>query len=235
MSWYLMHRGWMKNPAFRDDWDRMKWIWLIEHAVWKETHIISIKNNPVELKRGQLSYSIRYLAKAWGCDPQKIRTYIKHLEKWHMINTSSNTGQTVITICNYSKYQDSYTLSNTGLSQNATQGQHRPNTNKKEGIKKDKEYNKEIAVPDFIDGDVWMNWINHRNEIKKKLTPTQSKAQIKKLTKWYEQGYDVNKIINQSIQNGWQGLFEPKDEVKKNDITNQARKLLDEIGQGSDY
>jgi len=67
-----------------------------------------------------------------------------------------------------------------------------------------------VDVPDFIDGDVWDKWIRHRKEIKKKLTPTQSEGQIKKLTRWHESGYDVNEIITTSIENGWQGLFEPK-------------------------
>lgn len=67
-----------------------------------------------------------------------------------------------------------------------------------------------IEVPEFIEGDLWLKWIQHRKEIRKKLTRTQAEAQIKKLTKWKEQGYDPNEIIRNSISNGWQGLFEPK-------------------------
>lgn len=88
-----------------------------------------------------------------------------------------------------------------------------------------------VDIPNFIDGEVWTEWIQHRKEIRKALKPTQSKAQIKKLTKWHEQGHDVNQIINQSITNGWAGLFELKENqngktTKQQQISDQARELL---------
>lgn len=51
-------------------------------------------------------------------------------------------------------------------------------------------------------------WITHRAEIKHKLTPSAARLQLKFLS-----GYDCPtaiEIINTSIMNGWQGLFEPK-------------------------
>lgn len=128
-GWFKLYRGWQENPAFRSDVDKIRWLWLIENAVIEENKVISINNSPVTLTRGQLSYSIRFLAKAWGCNPQSVRTFLKHLKKWHMINTASNTGQCVITICNYCKYQDAQTEPNTPHTLNLTQAQHRPNTN----------------------------------------------------------------------------------------------------------
>ena len=90
-----------------------------------------------------------------------------------------------------------------------------------------------IEIPDFISGDLWIDWMKHRAEIKKKLTPTQSEAQIKKLTRWHGEGHDPNAIITESIANGWQGLFKPKEgkyNGKSNDIDEQARALLEKLG-----
>lgn len=57
--------------------------------------------------------------------------------------------------------------------------------------------------------EAWELWHQHRKEIKKKITPTGEKMQLKDLESW-----GVEKAIfaiERSIKNGWQGLFEPKD------------------------
>lgn len=50
----------------------------------------------------------------------------------------------------------------------------------------------------------WKAWEAHRTEIKKKLTPTQKAAQLKRLGKMTEQ--DAIAIIENTIEKGWQGL-----------------------------
>lgn len=54
----------------------------------------------------------------------------------------------------------------------------------------------------------WQEWIDYRSEIKKKMTP----ATIKKQLKFLEGKTPVEQqaIIDQSITNGWTGLFEVK-------------------------
>ena len=54
----------------------------------------------------------------------------------------------------------------------------------------------------------WAEWENHRKEIKKKLTPSTVGKQLKKLSAMGEA--KAIQSINDSITNGWQGLFEPK-------------------------
>jgi hypothetical protein len=209
-TWFKLYRGWQDNPMFRSDRDRLNWLWLIENTVYNDEHKISVNNSPCILKRGELSYSIRYLAQAWKTTPSYVRSFLKHLEKWHAIETQNDTGQNIITICNYSKYQDIESQNDTGLSQNTTQGRHRDDTNNKKE-KKEKKDNKNISVPDFIDGDTWFLWLKHRKEIKKSLTATQAEKQIEKLSKWHHEGDDVNEIILQSITQGWTGLFKQKE------------------------
>lgn len=92
-----------------------------------------------------------------------------------------------------------------------------------------------LEVPDFIDGDLWLEWIEYRKEKKKKLTPLQAKKQIKKLTDWHNEGIDVNQVIETSISNGWQGLFKPKEKERRTtngSIGEQASTLLDDIRSG---
>lgn len=108
-GFYLMHRGWMDNPVFggsrREPYcRRAAWIWLIEHALYEDTTMM-VAGKLVELKRGQLSYSYRYLAAAWGWSVAKVFRYCSAVVSAKMITCSGDTGQAVITICNYDQYQ----------------------------------------------------------------------------------------------------------------------------------
>jgi hypothetical protein len=56
----------------------------------------------------------------------------------------------------------------------------------------------------WLNKEAWDEWVVYRKEIKKKLTPTTIKQQLKFLE---EHQADHVAIITQSIQNGWTGLF----------------------------
>lgn len=53
-----------------------------------------------------------------------------------------------------------------------------------------------------------MEWVNFRKELKKPLTPTAIKMQHKLLSQMTEQEAILS--IENSINNGWQGLFKPR-------------------------
>lgn len=80
------------------------------------------------------------------------------------------------------------------------------NEPKKKGFDAKKE-----SIPDWLDREIWFNWIDYRNEIKKPFkTKKTFELQVKFLLECLEEGYSPEEIINQSIANGWQGLFKPK-------------------------
>lgn len=60
--------------------------------------------------------------------------------------------------------------------------------------------------PDFA--AAWADWLQHRREIKKSVTPTQSIAQLQKLGSMKEK--DAISTIRNTIEKGWQGLREPE-------------------------
>lgn len=66
-----------------------------------------------------------------------------------------------------------------------------------------------VYLPAWVDEKAWSEWVAFRKEIKKSLTKTTIQKQLNFLGK-YE--YDHVAIINQSIQNGWTGLFPLKKE-----------------------
>lgn len=73
---------------------------------------------------------------------------------------------------------------------------------------RNKNRNKKGELPDGIHESSWLEWIEYRKEIKKKMTPRTQAMQIKLLSKYSKS--DQEQIINTSIQNGWTGLFDLK-------------------------
>ena len=69
-----------------------------------------------------------------------------------------------------------------------------------------------IMIPDWINKEIWLEWEAHRKEIKKKLTPTSLKRQMLFLAKHKE---DHVQILEQSIINGWTGLFPIQNKAPK--------------------
>jgi hypothetical protein len=83
---------------------RDAWIWLIKEAAMPPRRF-DIKGKTVELQRGQLTASVRDMADAWGWGKHAVERFITRLKTETMIGTESETGQLVITICNYDKHQ----------------------------------------------------------------------------------------------------------------------------------
>lgn len=140
-GFYLMHRGWMKSAVFKDEpyTEREAWEWLISEATY-DNQVVSIMNNPVRLTRGQVSHSVRFLAEKWQWSKSQVETYLNKLKKWDMIQTENRTGQSIITICNYSQYQSAQTENRTALGQEAGQRSDSDRTKNKED-NTDKEIN----------------------------------------------------------------------------------------------
>jgi len=153
---YWMARGWMEHPLFKGEryTKAQAWAWLIEKAVWKP-HRISIGGKEIFLRRGQLSYSTRYMAKAWGWSEAKVRRVLRLFQKWSNIDAATDAGQTVITICNYDKYQATETPTDAPSDAKVTQERRRSDANKNKDNKENKE--KEGAV-DSVDAAFEKFW-----------------------------------------------------------------------------
>lgn len=98
---------------------------------------------------------------------------------------------------------------------NATKTNTKTNISIPHGIdKKGKRFDPlNIDLPAGISPATWGNWIAYRRERKLTIAETTIKAQVNKLMKWHNEGHDANAVIEQSIANGWQGLFEPKNQT----------------------
>jgi hypothetical protein len=102
----LMHRAALDHPLFKGDSARLgAWFWLVSRACWKPTPF-NINGKMVTLDRGQVCVSIRTLADEWGWSKSSVDRFVTRLKTETMIETEAGQGRLIITICNYSKYQD---------------------------------------------------------------------------------------------------------------------------------
>lgn len=79
--------------------------------------------------------------------------------------------------------------------------------------------------PIWLNLKAWAAWEQHRKEIKRKLTPTSTRLQLKFLEEHKE---NHTQIIKNSITNGWTGLFPLKDRKPQKYIEPNLDKEMNE-------
>ena len=80
------------------------WVDLLLYANHSHAKLM-IKGQLIEVNRGQQARSELTLSKAWKWSRNKVRRFLKNLEKDGMIELKSGHLTTVITICNYDSFQ----------------------------------------------------------------------------------------------------------------------------------
>lgn len=76
-------------------------------------HKVMSQGKTIDLKRGSLITSIRYLAERWSWSKDKVSNFLCCLEEDNIIKKTSDTKRTVIAIVNYGKYQSFQTVART--------------------------------------------------------------------------------------------------------------------------
>lgn len=120
-GYIALHRQVFGHPLFKGEkpFTRLHaWLWLIAHAAWCPTQR-RVGRKVVTLDRGQTATTVRELAKTWGWHRSKVERFLRMLRLEAMIRTragetiaettgetTSRTRITIITICNYSKFND---------------------------------------------------------------------------------------------------------------------------------
>lgn len=196
------------------------WAWSLDLKAPQKILILSLADRADEY---HCCYpSIQRLVKDTGLDKKTISKWINlMIEDGLISDTGERKGPTkrvrVLRLnidAEYTQKRDDTEKGNVpkngslNVPKNGSQNQSLETNNepKKKGFDAKKE-----SIPDWLDREIWFNWIDYRNEIKKPLkTKKTFELQVKFLLQCLEEGYSPEEIINQSITNGWQGLFKPK-------------------------
>lgn len=109
------------DPTFKDSEmsQREAWIWMIAEASWKD-RTKRFGSQEIELSRGQLVASTRFMARAFMWSEPRVRRYLDMLENRRMITRVTDAGITVVTICNYDAYQGEIRVADAAPTQQPT-------------------------------------------------------------------------------------------------------------------
>lgn len=191
--------------------------------------------------RGQKVTSYQNLANELNMSIQNVRTAIKHLISTGEITSSQQAKYSLITIKNYDKFQEvtsNLTDNQQSANKELTSNQQATNNNgrkiRNKESKKDKNNNMDFSnlINEFTQNtelkNVIYDFIQHRVNIKKSLTELALKKILNQLNKWNYTDEECIKCLNNSIMNGWQGIFEIKKEKQQSKFTSNIQRLMQE-------
>lgn len=154
-GYYLMARGWMDHPvlATKEPFSRREaWAWIIESAAYSDTRT-DVLGQIVAVQRGQISQGFRAIAKAWGWEVARVQRFISRLKAEGMIDTATDTGRLMITVCNYDRYQAPWGSADTPGDTPAIRHRYASESQKKEG--KEGKESPPPAPPRAREADPW--------------------------------------------------------------------------------
>lgn len=150
-----------------------------------------------------------------GLTRQEYRTALGVLEKLDFLTTKRTNKGTTCKISERPLSSTVFTSFNHSL-QPADQPADQPIANqqpttKKKDIRKEEEQTLPFGSPEFA--SVWEDWKTFRIQKKSKLTTLSITRQFKQFSEWGERASIQS--IEQSISQGWTGLFAPKRDKSK--------------------
>lgn len=242
-GWVKLHRSTMEHPVFADPGVFKLWTHLLFNANWEpKSWVVPGTLNKIEIGRGQLIVGCHSLHEAIfprfdsvgrktkrdknsTATARTVWRWLKAIESYGCIKVENVSNRcSIVTICNYSTYQDGNSehvqpVSNqclTGVlpASNQCLTDVQPVSTTKE-LKKErsKEVKKkeETAAPPFSTADfieAWASFEEHRRvDLKKPVKPTQAKKLFAMLAKM---GHDrAVAALDHTVAMGWQGIREP--------------------------
>ena len=232
-----LHRKMVNWEWFSDPNTSHLFVYLLLSASWQDS-----KWRGIDIPRGSLITSLNHLAENTGLTIRSVRTSLEKLKSTHEVTSKSTNKFTIVTIVKYSDYQDIEFVNRQTNRQASRQTNDKQTTTSKE-YKEYKNINNNIPplspqgetavknnilipegmtllpvkppeslnTPEFI--EAWKEWETYRKQKRQKLTPMSIKKQYSFLA---SHSVDIAiKIIEQSISNGWTGLFELKKQNQK--------------------
>ena len=255
-GWISVHRKikehwlWSDKPFSRGQ----AWIDILLSANHSDKKIL-LGNELVEVKRGSFITSEKKLMENWGWGKEKVRKFLQTLQDDGMIVKISDRKKTTITVVNYGLFQDSNSVSrpptdheqtndrpqadqeqtanrpqadtnnNDNNGDNGNNGNNEDNGNKKKRADQKQKINY-YPLDEKLNQAV-LDFIEFRKKIKAPMTEKAVDLMIGKLDKMTNDNNEKIQILEQSIMNGWKGIFAlDKKNVEKKKNEEKEKKYL---------
>ncbi len=144
-----LHRKFFENTLWKEPREYSKaeaWLDLIQSARFESSQVI-LNGRVIEVQMSEVAASRRYLEKRWGWGSTKVNNFLDFLRKNQMITTKQTSGQTIITLCNYERYNEKQTREQTS---DKPPTNHRQTTDKP----KEKKEKKDNIIPPAISNEI---------------------------------------------------------------------------------
>ena len=199
----LQDKGYYKNSAFVH-----LWIHLLMCATYQSKEYVI--NGEIEyLQPGQFITSRRRLSIDTGLEESKVERILNVLKTEHQIEQQGKSKFRIISIVNWDKYQNGEQQNELQMNSKRTANEQQVNTINKD--KKEKKANKApLPLPDWIEPDLWKDFKDHRNKLRKPMTQKAEEILIKKIESLKDAGHNPKHLIITAIERGCQTVFEPK-------------------------
>lgn len=215
------------------------WIWektpFSEGQAWIDLLLLaniedkknSYKGEIITCKRGDVNYSLLWLAERWKWSRWKVREFLKILEDDGMVSVNATKHRTTITIVNYDNFNKSPTTSRQQTDNKPTTSRQPADITKEcKNEKNEKNKYKTFYPNDEILDEAFKEYVSMRKQIKAPMTDRAITLAMKKLEELSGGDNDkAVKIVNQSVMNSWKGLFPLKEEPQKTGAVDWNKEL----------
>lgn len=215
-GWIKLHRKITDNPLYFSEPFTRSMAWVDMLLIANHTDNFFFKRGiRVDIKTGQIGYDLDTLSKRWKWSRGKVERFLQMLEKDEQIVRQKTNVTTLISIVNYKEYQTDDKANRKANDKPNS----KPNEHKQECIRNIKN-EKELILD---------RWIEYRKQIKKPIKEATQETILAKMENFTKE--QCKFVIDNSIENGWQGLFwdklPKKEELSEEQLTyNYVQKML---------
>lgn len=226
-GWIKLHRKLLENPIVYKDQDYfIVWITLLLMAAHEEKNVL-LNGQKIQLHPGQLITGRKQLSEKTHVEQHKVDRILKVLKNEQQIEQQTTTGGRLITLINWTKYQESEQQNEQQVSNEWATSEQRVSTIQEcKNVKKEK--NKYIYAREEPLDSAIKDFVEHRKKMRKPMTDRAIELFIKRLNDLSDTVDGKILLINTAIERGWQTVYPAKEEEKRNDDTAGFANIYDQ-------
>lgn len=214
-GWIKLHRKMQDNPIIMKDADYLAvWVYLLLNATHTEYPAL-FKGKKIMLQPGQLITGRKSISEKLVISESKVSRILDAFKSEQQIEQQTSNRNRLITIKKWHSYQISEQQNEQQMNNRWTTDEQQMDTNKNvKNIKNDKNERKTYSdVPEL--NDTILEFIQFRKSIKKPMSDRAVTLMLSKLNKMATNTKEQIDILNESILNGWTGIYPLNKESNK--------------------